>query len=264
MSLGVATFDDGGGIPWFAITDPTITEHFGRGMWDSIGLPAGSTPGMVLDALSGRWPNVPDLVINEKNLQNLANAVTLHDFRRDIKKSYAAGSVYMRPRDGDGPGPRDPEEPPPNPTPTPETAGSGQGSLSTIYIGIVVPTPSDAVQAAKCLILQAQWKVHWWGFVEICMDRPCTDALQKVLAAVGIGSFSAGVSAAISQIAAGTAMKAFMTSIGGWVGLALAHFGTYWFWMIDLNVTANGVCIFHRMPWAWWIPPQLHGWAVGR
>jgi hypothetical protein len=58
-----------------------------------------------------------------------------------------------------------------------------------------------------------------------------------------------------------SALEGAVSSVGGWVALAIMVSAAYWATMIHFNKTANGVCLHIPLPWTFGLIGP--GWAVG-
>jgi hypothetical protein len=272
FALGVAPFPDGAGIPWFALSDPGFLSTLGPNFWEWLGVPPGASTGDVLNRLTELYPRVPDAFSTPNNLQTLANGSASNAVEQALREARQAAGLGLAPirRNRIGP-PMSPlgiadaalgAMPPPQ-----LVAAAPPLAAAPVATALAIPPLEQLGRAAWCFLTETQWTVHWYGYIEVCMDRACADNILTVFAAMGALDFLGAISTAIHQIiiqGALAALKGFITASGGWVAAAIMTFVAYWWAMINWNVTEQGVCCFHRAPWAWWLPHFPPGWAQGR
>jgi len=245
--------------PWAALLSLQSTSHLTLEGWSNLGIEPVRRPEEIRNALTQRFTRVPDQVLDIDNLGRLARGVSYAQLRD--RSDSALQAQIARIGGGDDGGLTDPV-----PKSWPNSRGGSTAHTGAIATtGTTVPTTTlaaitfDNVRDAASCFINAEWGLTWWGMITICMDRQCADAIQNILTLGAGGTFVEAVGAFIKS-----GVSAAISSVGGWVGAALVTFAVYWSIWINARKNANGVCIYHRAPWAWWLPHFPPGYATGR
>jgi len=241
-------------VPASMLLDPHLASQIDIRAWRGFGFAQPSkpaTPDAMAKNIRAVFPNLPDPVAAQKNMQRLIKAVAFEQQSVDAYEAYVklpAGSLSGNRKPNGGPydaGTKRGVSPAHTPKINSNPQVNDQPPSDPLFQGYI--------DAATCLA-NANWTMHWYG-PEICLDAKCADAIQDVL----VGSNWESFLLAFWQLSS----KVFEAVIsGGWVGAVIEACEIYWGIMIAANKTPNGVCLF--IPGPWTLGLMGPGWAVGR
>jgi hypothetical protein len=201
-------------FPWAMLTEPDLEPLLSSSTLTAAGIGPGRTPGVTRTDIQAWYPNAPDAVFGDDNLDRL-NQLALFDFIDDVVDAVLG---FL-------------------------------GSRVTIKPGGTPPSerPANPIDEVVACFNVAQFNVYWWGW-EICLDNACADKLANVLLGAGGADLVKALKALLSSGAASATLAAIMSAAGGAVVFALSVIGVYLGLSIKLNNTPRGACIQGTWP----------------
>lgn len=194
-------------VPWGLLSNPEGSELLHPIVLAKMGVSPASSATSARARLKERFPNVPDSVIDDFNLERLI----LDTRARPFEDGFTGVVEKLKEFD--------------------------RATTVVVHSGTPGFTPPDPALAVLECLLAAEWTLHWWGW-SVCMSEACGKKLSDLLLGTGGLGLAGLLREAITK-----GLKAAITAAGGMVAFVLTIYSWYIGLSLQLNNTPRGVCL---------------------